>query len=229
MATPTTTSTTLKEDPEVAAKIDQEYGEALPEPEPFISFNALKDRIRHHYEVASDYYYGLWYFSSSFPFFYLSPSLITSTSSQSQSHHMHLSRSCRPPQLQLLTKEKHKGRTHPPRLLPHPNRHQRTRSDPTHLPPPQAILSSQRQHRPRRRLRHRWNITLPRKRARLHRHRHHHFRTTSRDRQTSDPRSGRDSLYHQPGNLNTRNEWGVRPLPRARCRENGRLFRSEHR
>jgi tocopherol O-methyltransferase len=31
-----------------------------PAPEPFISFNALKDRIRHHYEVCSDYYYSLW-------------------------------------------------------------------------------------------------------------------------------------------------------------------------
>jgi tocopherol O-methyltransferase len=33
----------------------------IPEPEPFISFNALKERIRHHYELASDYYYSLWY------------------------------------------------------------------------------------------------------------------------------------------------------------------------
>jgi len=32
----------------------------IPEPEPFISFNALKDRIRHHYEVCSDYYYSMW-------------------------------------------------------------------------------------------------------------------------------------------------------------------------
>ena len=32
----------------------------IPDPEPFISFNALKDRIRHHYEVCSDYYYSLW-------------------------------------------------------------------------------------------------------------------------------------------------------------------------
>jgi len=29
-------------------------------PEAFISFDALKDRIRHHYEVCSDYYYSLW-------------------------------------------------------------------------------------------------------------------------------------------------------------------------
>lgn len=47
-------------------KIQEEKNEAvinaytIPEPEPFISFNALKDRIRHHYEVASDYYYRLW-------------------------------------------------------------------------------------------------------------------------------------------------------------------------
>jgi len=32
----------------------------IPAPEPFISFNALKDRIRHHYEVCSDYYYSMW-------------------------------------------------------------------------------------------------------------------------------------------------------------------------
>ncbi len=38
--------------------IGDEY--AIPAPEPFASFSALKDRIRHHYEVASDYYYSLW-------------------------------------------------------------------------------------------------------------------------------------------------------------------------
>jgi tocopherol O-methyltransferase len=32
----------------------------IPTPEPFISFNALKGRIRHHYEICSDYYYSLW-------------------------------------------------------------------------------------------------------------------------------------------------------------------------
>jgi tocopherol O-methyltransferase len=32
----------------------------IPAPEPFISFNALKDRIRYHYDAASDYYYSLW-------------------------------------------------------------------------------------------------------------------------------------------------------------------------
>ncbi|KAL9005186.1 MAG: hypothetical protein Q9188_002022 [Gyalolechia gomerana] len=31
-----------------------------PLPEPITSFAALKDRIRHHYELASDYYYSLW-------------------------------------------------------------------------------------------------------------------------------------------------------------------------
>lgn len=38
--------------------ISEQY--EIPAPEPFISFNALKDRIRHHYEVCSDYYYSLW-------------------------------------------------------------------------------------------------------------------------------------------------------------------------
>lgn len=32
-----------------------------PSPEPVTSFTALKERIRHHYELASDYYYSLWY------------------------------------------------------------------------------------------------------------------------------------------------------------------------
>lgn len=31
-----------------------------PAPEPLTSFSALKDRIRHHYELASDYYLALW-------------------------------------------------------------------------------------------------------------------------------------------------------------------------
>lgn len=31
-----------------------------PDPEPIISFTALKDRIRHHYDICSDYYYSLW-------------------------------------------------------------------------------------------------------------------------------------------------------------------------
>lgn len=43
---------------EKAADIIDEY--EIPEPEPFISFNALKERIRHHYELASDYYCSLW-------------------------------------------------------------------------------------------------------------------------------------------------------------------------
>ena len=33
----------------------------IPLPEPSDSFAALKDRIKHHYEIASDYYYSLWY------------------------------------------------------------------------------------------------------------------------------------------------------------------------
>ncbi|OWO99230.1 tocopherol O-methyltransferase [Marssonina coronariae] len=44
----------INEKSDVSARYD------IPEPEPFISFNALKDRIRHHYELASDYYYSLW-------------------------------------------------------------------------------------------------------------------------------------------------------------------------
>ena len=35
----------------------------IPPPEPSSSFASLKDRIRHHYEVCSDYYYSLWYVS----------------------------------------------------------------------------------------------------------------------------------------------------------------------
>ena len=31
-----------------------------PPPEPVASYDVLKDRIRHHYELASDYYYSLW-------------------------------------------------------------------------------------------------------------------------------------------------------------------------
>jgi len=32
----------------------------VPAYEAHSSFAALKDRIRHHYELASDYYYSLW-------------------------------------------------------------------------------------------------------------------------------------------------------------------------
>ncbi|KAJ4503983.1 hypothetical protein HRR83_007714 [Exophiala dermatitidis] len=32
----------------------------VPNPEPHSSFTTLKERIRHHYELASDYYYSLW-------------------------------------------------------------------------------------------------------------------------------------------------------------------------
>jgi len=31
-----------------------------PQPQGFVSFNALKERIRQHYELCSDYYYSLW-------------------------------------------------------------------------------------------------------------------------------------------------------------------------
>ena len=32
----------------------------IPSLQVFTSFSALKDRIRHHYELCSDYYYSLW-------------------------------------------------------------------------------------------------------------------------------------------------------------------------
>ena len=33
----------------------------IPPPEPSDSFAGLKDRIKRHYEICSDYYYSLWY------------------------------------------------------------------------------------------------------------------------------------------------------------------------
>lgn len=33
----------------------------IPAPEPSPSFAGLKDRIKRHYEICSDYYYSLWY------------------------------------------------------------------------------------------------------------------------------------------------------------------------
>lgn len=33
----------------------------IPSPQVFTSFNALKDRIKHHYDFCSEYYYSLWY------------------------------------------------------------------------------------------------------------------------------------------------------------------------
>lgn len=33
----------------------------IPPPEPSASFAGLKDRIKRHYEICSDYYYSLWY------------------------------------------------------------------------------------------------------------------------------------------------------------------------
>lgn len=43
---------------DVSHDISSQYG--TPPAEPFTSFNALKDRIKHHYEVCSEYYYSLW-------------------------------------------------------------------------------------------------------------------------------------------------------------------------
>lgn len=33
----------------------------IPPPEPSSSFAGLKERIKQHYEICSDYYYSLWY------------------------------------------------------------------------------------------------------------------------------------------------------------------------
>ena len=33
----------------------------IPHPEPAVSIAGLKDRIKRHYEICSDYYYSLWY------------------------------------------------------------------------------------------------------------------------------------------------------------------------
>ncbi len=38
--------------------ISTEYD--MPAPQPTGSFVALKDRIKYHYELCSDYYYSLW-------------------------------------------------------------------------------------------------------------------------------------------------------------------------
>lgn len=55
---PHASSTTTTHDTEAARDIGDEY--ETPAPEPFSSFTTLKDRIRQHYELASDYYYSLW-------------------------------------------------------------------------------------------------------------------------------------------------------------------------
>lgn len=34
-----------------------------PAPLPSTSMSALKERIKRHYEICSDYYYSLWYFN----------------------------------------------------------------------------------------------------------------------------------------------------------------------
>ena len=35
----------------------------IPAPLPPTSMSALKERIKYHYEISSDYYYSLWYFN----------------------------------------------------------------------------------------------------------------------------------------------------------------------
>ena len=42
-----------------AQDIGDEY--EIPHPEPSVSIAGLKDRIKRHYEICSDYYYSLWY------------------------------------------------------------------------------------------------------------------------------------------------------------------------
>ena len=52
-STPNPSSNTEAED------IGDNYEILLPEPSS--SFAGLKDRIKHHYEICSEYYYSLWY------------------------------------------------------------------------------------------------------------------------------------------------------------------------
>lgn len=53
------TDNEIKLEPSATDKVSAQY--EVPAAEPFVSFEALKARIRHHYELASDYYYSLWY------------------------------------------------------------------------------------------------------------------------------------------------------------------------
>lgn len=55
-ANPPSDPSTAKADSD--AHIGDKYH--VPTYEPHSSFDALKERIRHHYELASDYYYSLW-------------------------------------------------------------------------------------------------------------------------------------------------------------------------
>lgn len=45
---------------EALSHLDISANYETPAPEPFTSFGALKDRIRRHYELCSDYYHSLW-------------------------------------------------------------------------------------------------------------------------------------------------------------------------
>ena len=44
-----------------AHNISDDY--EIPAPLPSTSMSALKERIKSHYEICSDYYYSLWYFN----------------------------------------------------------------------------------------------------------------------------------------------------------------------
>ncbi|SLM33936.1 hypothetical protein LPUS_01359 [Lasallia pustulata] len=51
---PPSTQDPIQSTDEISSKFE------TPSPQAFVSFNALKDRIRQHYELCSDYYYSLW-------------------------------------------------------------------------------------------------------------------------------------------------------------------------
>jgi tocopherol O-methyltransferase len=52
----------MEESPARSRDIDDDVGAkyTVP-PAPFTSFEALKVRIREHYDLCSDYYYSLWH------------------------------------------------------------------------------------------------------------------------------------------------------------------------
>lgn len=49
------------EKPAISDAKDDDVSASYPTPAPvFSTFDALKDRIKQHYELCSDYYYSLW-------------------------------------------------------------------------------------------------------------------------------------------------------------------------
>jgi tocopherol O-methyltransferase len=59
---PLPSASAASDDPAQTATQGSHVGDRYEVPafEPHSSFTALKERIRHHYELASDYYYSLW-------------------------------------------------------------------------------------------------------------------------------------------------------------------------